>query len=189
MALDAGQVRTAPSGHIYVAPLGAVEPTDVESDLDAAFAELGYCTPDGVTIAPSVDQEDIGVWQALMPVLSPITGMTIEVSFVLAQINRHTMSLFFLGEEFTDDGTTARLNINSNPGTQERCLVVEWSDNTGDSYRLVLPRAQMTNREELTLARSEATGLGLTFAALDDAGIAGYILSNNPALLDESTSS
>ncbi len=183
MALNAAQVRTAPSGHIYVAALGAPEPDDVSSPLDSAYAELGYATPDGVTIAPSVEQEDIMVWQSLMPVLSPITGVTLEVSFVLAQLNPNTLSLFFFGEEFTDDGTTARLNINSNPGTQERALVVEWTDSSEDAYRLVLPRAQMTNREELALTRSDSINLGLTFAALDDGGVAGYLLSDNAGFL------
>src|SRR5690554_129362 len=187
MALNAAEVRTAPSGHIYVGPLGAPEPTTIAEVLDSSFAELGYTTPDGVTIAPNVDQEDINVWQSLMPVLSPITGMTLEVSFVMAQVNRDTLSLFFLGEDWTDDGTTARLNINSNFGTQERCLIIEWEDNAGDDYRLVIPRAQMTNREELTLTRSESTNLGLSFSALDDNGIAGYLLSNNEILLEPSS--
>lgn len=186
MAFNAAQVRTAPSGHIYVGPLGTAEPTDVTSALDPALAELGYTTPDGVTIAPSVEQEDIMVWQSLMPVLSPITGMTLEISFVLAQINPNTLSLYLLGEEFTDDGTTARLNVNSNPGSQERLLVVEWTDSSDDAYRLVVPRAQMTNREELQLTRSESINLGLTFAALDDGGLAGYLLSDNAHLLDAS---
>lgn len=187
MALNASEVRTAPSGHIYVAALGAPEPTDVSTPLNAAFAELGYTTPDGVTVAPSVEQEDIMVWQSLMPVLSPITGMTLEISFVLAQLNRETLGLYFLGEDFTDDGTTATLNISTNPGTQERCLVVEWTDNTEtDIYRLVVPRAQMTNREELQLTRGQSTNLGLSFKALDDNGTAGYLLTNNENMMDAS---
>ncbi len=186
MAFNAAQVRTAPSGKIYVGPLGATEPTDVTTALDAAFAELGYATPDGVTITPNVEQEDINVWQALMPVLSPITGMTLEIEFMLAQLNEETMSLYFLGEQWSDDGTTATLNINSNPGSQERCLVVEWTDSSGDVYRLVVPRAQMTNREELTLTRGESINLGLTFSALDDNGIAGYLLTNNSNMIASS---
>lgn len=186
MALSAAQVRTAPSGHIYVGPIGSPEPTDTSTDLDVAYAELGYATPDGVNISPNVEQEDIMVWQTLLPVLSPITGVTLEVSFTLAQLNPDTLSLYFLGDDFTDDGTTARLDINSNPGSQERALVIEWSDNVDDDYRLVLPRAQMTNREELSLTRGDSVNLGLTFSALDSDGIAGYLLSNNSNLLDQS---
>lgn len=186
MAFSAAEVRTAPSGHIYVAALGAVEPTDVTTPLAGTYAELGYTTPDGVSLTPSVEQEDIMVWQSLMPVLSPITGMTLEISFVLAQLNRDTLSLYFLGEEVTDDGTTATLNLSTNPGTQERVLVVEWEDNTEDLYRLVVPRAQMTNREELQLTRGQSTNLGLSFKALDDNGIAGYLLSNNENMLEAS---
>lgn len=186
MTFAASEVRTAPSGKIFVGPLGATEPTDVTTALDAAFAELGYATPDGVTITPNVEQEDINVWQSLMPVLSPITGMTLEVAFTMAQLNQDTFSLYFLGETWTDDGTTATLNINSNPGSQERCLVVEWTDSAEDKYRLVVPRAQMTNREELALTRGDSTNLGLTFSALDDNGIAGYLLTNNENMIEPS---
>jgi hypothetical protein len=184
MAFSAAQVRTAPSGHVHVGPLGVTEPTDVTSPLDPALVELGYTTPDGVTVTPNVEQQDIMVWQSILPVLTPITGMTLEVSFVLAQLNPDTLSLYFLGDDFTDDGVTARLNINSNPATQERALVVEWTDNVGDVNRLVIPRAQMTNREALTLTRGQSTNLGLSFKALDDDGIAGYLLSDNSNLLE-----
>lgn len=186
MALNASEVRTAPSGLVYVAPLGAVEPSDPTTPMDSEYAELGYITTDGVTISPNVEQEDIMMWQSLMPVLSPITAVTLEVSFVLGQVNRDTLALFFLGEEVTDDGSVSTLNISTNPGTQERVLVVEWRDNTDDDYRLVMPRAQMTNREELQLARGSAIQLGLTFKALDDNGTAGYVLSNNEATLEAS---
>src|SRR5690606_37680684 len=128
-------------------------------------------------------------WQSLMPVLSPITGMTLQVSFTMAQVNGATLSMFFLGEEVTDNGTVATLNITTDPGSQERVLVVEWNDNIGDGYRLVLPRAQMTNREALSLTRSDSINLGLTFSALDDNGIAGYLLSNNANLIDDASSS
>jgi hypothetical protein len=183
MALNASQVRTAPSGHVYVGPLGTTEPDDATSPLDAALRELGYLTPDGVSITPSVETENINVWQSLMPVLTPITGMSLEISFTLAQMNMDGLSLFFNGSEFDNDNGVGRLEIESNPGSQERLLVVDWVDNIGDAYRLVVPRAQMTNREALSLTRGDSINQGLTFSALDDDGIAAYLLTNNADLV------
>lgn len=183
MAFDAGQVRTAPSGHVYVGQLGTPEPDDITTALDAALKELGYCTPDGVSITPNVETEDIMVWQSLSPVLSPITGMTFEISFTLAQLNQDGLSLFFTGSTWANDGGVGRLNIDSNPGTQERLLVIEWTDNVGDDYRLVVPRAQMTNREALALTRGDSINQGITFKALDDDGLSAYLLTNNADLV------
>src|SRR5688572_6473654 len=132
MAINAAQVRTAPSGLIYVGPIGTPEPDDVDTALDEDLKDLGYLTPDGVTMTPQVDSEDIMVWQSLSPVLSPITGMTFEISFTLAQLNMDTLSLFFTGSDWTNDGGVGRLDIDSNPASQERLLVIAWTDNRND---------------------------------------------------------
>lgn len=186
MALTASNVRTAPSGHVWVGPIGTPEPDDIETALDAALKELGYLTPDGVSITPQVDSEDIMVWQSLSPVLSPITGMTFELSMTVAELNQDGLSLFFTGSEFVNDGGVGRLDISSNPGTQERLLVIEWVDNTGDNYRLVVPRAQMTNRDALALTRGDSVNQGITFKALDSDGLSAYLLTDNAALIPAS---
>lgn len=183
MALTASNVRTAPSGHVWVADIGTPEPDDIETALNAAFAELGYLTPDGVSITPQVDSEDIMVWQSLAPVSSPITGMTFELSMTLAELNRDGLSLFFAGSQWTNDGGVGRLDIDSNPGTQERILVVEWQDDHQDNYRLVVPRAQMTNRDALALTRGDPINQGITFKALDSDGLSAYILTDNAVLI------
>ena len=186
MALNASAVRTAPSGHVWVAPTGTPEPDDITTALDAALKEFGYLTPDGVSITPNVDSEDIMVWQSLSPVLSPITGMTFEISFTLAELNANGLSHFFNGSDWVNDGGVGRLEIDSNPGTQERLLVIEWTDNNEDNYRLVVPRAQMTNREALALTRGDSINQGITFKALDDDGLAAYLLTDNALLIPAS---
>jgi hypothetical protein len=112
--------------------------------------------------------------------------MTFELSFTVAELNKAALGLYFAGSEFTNDGGVGRLDISSNPGTQERLLVVTWSDNTGDTYRLVVPRAQMTNREAMQLVRGDSINAGLTFKALDDDGIAAYLLTDNEILIPAS---
>lgn len=183
---DASEVRVAPGGDIYVGLPGSTEPTDVATPIDGAFDQLGYLTPDGVSITPNVESEDIMAWQTISPVLTPITGMTFEVSFTMMQFNQQTLGLYFAGEDWTNESGTGKLEISSNPGSQERCLIVEWTDNQNHTYRLVMPRAQMTNREALQLVRGDSSNLGLTFKALDDNGVAGYILTDNPDLVPSS---
>jgi len=186
MALSAAAVRTAPSGHIFVAPTGTAEPDDITTPLDAALLEFGYATPDGVSLTPNVEVEDIMAWQTVAPILSMITGFVFEISFTLMELNQVVTSAFFAGSEWTNSAGVGRLDISSNPGTQERLLVIEWTDNQGYDYRLVVPRAQMTNREAMNLVRGDSTNSGLTFKALDDDGVTGYLLTNNPLLIPAS---
>lgn len=183
MAITTGNVRTAPSGNVWLGPLGTPEPATPTDALDAALFDLGCLTPDGVSITPNVESEDIMIWQSLSPVLSPITGFVFEISFTMAEVNQKGLGEFFAGSTWTNSGGAGRLDIDSNPGTQERLLVVEWVDNREYNYRLVVPRAQMTNREAMNLVRGDSINSGLSLKALDDDGIAAYILSNNPALI------
>lgn len=186
MARSAAQVRTAPHGDIYIGPLGTTEPTDVTTALNASLKNMGYVTPDGVNITPNVESEAIMAWQSLAAILSPITGISFEISFTLMQLHMDSLSVFFNGSDWVNSSGTARLDIESNPGTQERLLVVEWTDSSDYVYRLVVPRAQIGNREAMNLTRGSSTNVGLTFTALDDDGVTAYLLSNNPDLVPAS---
>lgn len=181
---DPSQVRLAPDGRVLVAPLGTVEPTDVTTAFNASFKELGWVTEDGVSVTPSVDTNDIMMWQSITPVKRPITGMGLEISMTLGSHNRRTLELYFLNASVTNASGIARLETPNAPVSQDVMLAVEWTDDEGDVSRLIFPRVTMTDREAITLQRSEAVGLGLTFSSL--AGPDGYsavLLSNNIDLL------
>lgn len=181
---DPSQVRLAPDGRVLVAPLGTAEPTDVTTDFNVAFKELGWVTEDGVSVTPSVDTNDITMWQSINPVKRPITGMGLEVSMVLGSHNKSTLELYFLNSTVENASGVARLEMANAPASQDVMLAVEWTDDEGDTNRLIFPRVTMTDREAITLQRSEAVGLGITFSSL--AGPDGYsavLLSSNADLL------
>lgn len=176
MALVTSEVRLAPEGRVYVADLGTAEPTGVSAAWAAGWADLGYINEDGVSLTPSVDTNSIRAWQSLHDLKRPIVGVEFEISFVPMQVNQTTVGLYFLGteDEFTSPAAgVGRLEVPNSPGTQERMLGIEWTDDEGDINRFVVPRAQITDREALQLQRPEALTLGLTFVAL--AGPNGYM--------------
>lgn len=178
------EVRLAPDGRVLVAPLGTVEPTDVTTAFNAAFKELGWVTEDGVSVTPSVDTNSVRMWQSINDVKRPITGMGLEVSMALGSHNKSTLGLYFLNSTVTNASGVARLEMANAPASQEVMLAIEWTDDEGDVSRLILPRVTMTDREAITLQRSDAVALGITFSAL--AGPAGYsavLLTDNATLL------
>lgn len=181
---DPTQVRLAPDGRVLVAPLGTVEPVDTTASFNAAFKELGWVTEDGVSVTPSVDTNDVMMWQSVTPVKRPITGMGLEVSMALASHNKDVLGAYFLNSTVTNVTGTARLEMKNAPVSQEKMLAIEWTDDEGDVNRLILPRVTMTDRDAITLQRSDALAYGITFSAL--AGPAGYsavLLTNNTDLL------
>ena len=181
---DPTQVRLAPDGRALVAEPGTIEPVDTVSAFNAGFKELGWITEDGVSVTPSVDTSDIMMWQSINPVKRPLTGMGLEVSMALASHNKTTLGLYFLNSSITNASGTARLEMANAPASQDVMLAIEWTDDEGDVNRLIFPRVTMTDREAITIQRSEAVVLGLTFSSL--AGPDGYsavLLSSNTDLL------
>lgn len=186
--LNTSEVRIAPEGRILVAPVGTTVPADASESFDEAWADLGYANEDGVEITPELEVEDFMAWQSLPPVKTSPTNLALEVVFNLIQTNVDTTSLYFFGAQWVDQGDgSSRLDVTSDINIEERALAIEWTDDNQANNRLIIPRGFVTERESLALVRSELTTFGVTFRALDDSGDFFHLLSNNPALMPESS--
>lgn len=165
MALTADEVFIAGGGHVYVADVGATEPTDTTTPWDADWTELGYTTDDGVTITPSQTITDIPAWQSRYPVRRIVTAENFEASFSLLQWNEDTLSLAFRGGTWVGDVYT--------PGAagvvDERALGIEAID--GDKIaRIVIPRGLVTTVGGINMTRTGANPIPITFSSLATEG-------------------
>lgn len=184
MALDSGQVRLAPYGHLYVAPVGTVAPTDVTTAWGAGWKELGYLDEEGVAITPTTDVEEFFAWQSAVVIKQSLTQIGLELKFNMIQINRDTSALYFFGETWSAAGGVASLTIDSNATIDERAFGVEWTDDAGKVNRLLIGRGMVMDREDLTINRKELTAHGVTFKALESQGTLAKILSDDPNLVN-----
>ncbi|MFD8527803.1 hypothetical protein ACFV0L_10385 [Streptosporangium canum] len=180
---NAGSIRFAPKGRILVAPVGTAAPTDVTSAF-TGWKELGYVSPDGCELTPSVDSAPIEVWQSATPVKYVVNAAACSLKFTLLQFDADGTALYFgttwqqaKGENDTPITGVYRLDLASTPELAERAIAVEWGDANSTS-RLIIPRGMISEREGLKLTRTNAQSLGVTYEALDSAGVLGYILSN-----------
>lgn len=183
MTIDSSEVRIAPFGNIYVAPIGTALPSNATIPLNVAFGALGYVTEDGVSLSPNIELTDIMAWQSAVPVKTTVDTVTFEVSGTFLQTNADVWELFFFNETFSNNFGQAKMTIGSNPPSQEKALIIEWEDDEEDQSRLVIPRCVIANREALTLVRSGAQSVGVTFRALDNSGTLAYVYSENPDLV------
>lgn len=183
MALTGDEIRIAQvNGSVSVAAVGTTAPTTATDTLDAAFKHLGYITEDGVTITPTVDLNPIMAWQSAAPVAYGLNEASFEFSFTLMQTNVDVTSQYFFGESWTmGPAGLATLDIPSNPTIEQLtvALVVEYEDSAGDHMRYFVERAICTDRQEITLTRSDPVAYGLTYVGLDTGGTLGRLLTDN----------
>lgn len=186
MTIDSTEVHLAPYGDVYVAPVGTALPANATVALNASFSSLGYIDEDGVSITPGVDVTEINMWQSATPVKTTLDTISLEVSFNMGQINQTTWGLFFFVGSWTNNFGQAKMTVPSNPGSQEKAIIIWWQDENNDDYRLVIPRAFLKDRETLQLVRNNAQLTGVTFGALDNSGTLCYVLSENADLIPSS---
>lgn len=182
MALDADEVVIGSNGNVYVAPVGSAGPTDPTTDLDAAFLDLGFLSEDGVTITPGLSVGDVMGWQNKYPLRRFEESRSLEVSFTMLQWNETTLP-FALGGGAVATATSVHTYTPPTAGSlDERAMVIEWQD--GDKlYRMHILRGMVTELGDFTLARTEASGLSVTFSVLAESGVAPFtVISDDPAL-------
>jgi hypothetical protein len=182
MTIDSTEVRLAPFGNVYVAPVGTALPSTATQPLNVAFKALGYVDRDGVSISPNIELSDIMAWQSAVPVKTTVDTVSLELSFVMLQTNRATWEVFWFNETFTNNFGEAALTISSNPPSQEAAVIIEWTDDEEDQTRLIVPRAIVAQRETLQLVRTDAAKAGVTVRCLDYSGTLAYIRSENTDL-------
>jgi hypothetical protein len=172
MTLDATELVVAGSGHIYVAPYGSTLPsvsnpahvTIAPDTLDPDYVEIGYTTEDGVAFNDARTVESIRAWQSFYPLRRIVTERDLTMRFALEQWNADTIMFAFGGGEVTDLTTGSYSYEPPDPSTlDDRSLILDWADGN-DHFRLVVARGQVTESDEITLARTSTANLGITFA-------------------------
>ena len=186
MALDSDEVVVGASGAVYVAPVGTTGPSDIETALDAAFVSghLGYVSEDGVEITPGMDMAEIPAWQSFYAVRRIVTGRSMEIGFSLLQWNQESIKLAFGGGSFATTAGPPAYYTYTPPAPEDldyRALVIAWEDDT-KSYRLHIPKALVTDAGSLSLTRTDAAALDLTFSLVATDGSNPYtFITNDPA--------
>lgn len=190
MANDAGKIRFAPSGAIYIAPTGGslVLPEEVGdgSTAPAGYKALGYVSENGVTLTPAIQTTPLNAWQSAAPVLYNVEGASFQIQATLLETSKLVTETFFGASwvEVVEDVAgvptptgTYQLDLVSTPELQEFSLVVDWKQKT-NLWRAVIKRGMVNERGAITLQRTTPGQYELTIDAMDSEGKLGYLLTN-----------
>lgn len=155
-------------GAIFRAPVGTTLPTSATTELDAAFAALGYVSEDGVSNSNSMEVEETPAWGGDV-VLTTETGKEDKFTFKLIE----AMNVDVLKTVYGDDnisGTLATgitIKANSLPLDQS-AWVVDMILRNGVKKRIVVPCASVTEVGDITYSDSDAVGYETTITATPD---------------------
>lgn len=191
---DASEVTIGANGDLYTAVFGTTLPTDIDTNLNAAFGDgHGYISEDGVTFRDGKEIEDIPAWQSFYPVRKVVSAKTSGIEAVLRQFNAANAELAFGGGDVDVSGGVAIYTPPAPGEIQELSAVVEWVDGEY-TYRLVIPKGIVTGEVESNLVRTAALDLPIVIEATPEgAAVEGepetfpfYIVSDHPAFVDAS---
>jgi hypothetical protein len=190
MAQDASEVVIGANGSVSTAPHGTALPTDVSTNLNAAFIEHGFVSEDGVTFRDDKEIEGIPAWQSFYDIRKVVAAKTSGGEFVLRQYTPENLMLALGGGEYDVSGGVATYTPPVPGEIDERSTVIEWVDGEY-TFRLVFPKGMVTGEVESVLNRTQATDLPIAFEATpegaptpgDPETFPFYIVSDHPAWL------
>jgi hypothetical protein len=160
MPKSVNEVRVGVDGVVAIGAFGSVAPTSALSTLDAAYADYGYVSEDGVTESTSVTSEQIRAWQKAKVVRTSITEATTTWQFVLIQTSAANLALYY-GGTVAGDGS-----IVVDPAANRPLLafVLDVIDGT-KVIRKYAPEAQITEIGDQVFANGEPIGYEVTVTA------------------------
>lgn len=132
------------TGALFVAPAGTTLPTDAQSDLDAAFVNLGYVSDEGLVNNIETDVEDVFAWGG-DNVLSDQTTFMEMFTFNLIETNVEVAKLYYGEDNVEVDGDNITIRVNSST-LPEICFVAELILTGGRVKRIVVEKARIADR-------------------------------------------
>lgn len=179
MAENPQDVHVSNYFRVSAAPVGTTLPTDVlvpakgptpeVSNLDPAFKQLGFTSPDGSLFRIERTTEGIPVHQQQGFVRILETEIIQQIQTVFREYSRPTWEMAFGGGTWSTVGGVTRYDPPAMGHVQEQTVVLDSID--GDvSIRLVLERTMVTSGTESAFQRNAASDLPVTIDALIPGG-------------------
>lgn len=153
-------------GYIFTAPAGTALPTDYKTALAPVWKCLGFISEDGYTETLDTDSEDFNDMNGDL-MASPQTSRVESGQFTLAEIKAATLKMMYGDANVTDENGVITVKHNGD-SSDTWPLVLELVLKDGRRWRKVIPLAQSSELDDLTLAVGELAARALTVKYLTD---------------------
>lgn len=157
------------SGAVFMAAVGTTAPTDATTALSTStFTDLGFVSEDGVSENVSISTTNIKEWGGGI-VLVTQDEKTATLKFKLIEYLNADVQKFVNGDSNVDGTLVAGLHIKINDKeADERVLVIDQIMRGNIPFRMVIPRAKISEIGEVTYRSNEAVGYDVTVTAIKD---------------------
>ena len=153
-------------GYIFTAPAGTTLPTDYKTALPEPWKCLGYISEDGYVETLDTDSEDIKDMNGDL-MASPQTSRVESAQLTLAEIKAATLKVMYGSDNVKDEEGMITVKHNGN-SDETWPAVLELVLKDGRRWRKVVPNAQSSELDDLTLAVGELAARALTVKYLTD---------------------
>lgn len=155
-------------GAVFHAPAGSTLPTDATTALDAAFADMGYCSEDGLKQNEERTTEDIKEWGGTV-VDSSQTEKKDEYTMTLIESMNVEVLKVVHGSDNVTGTLAAGITVTGNDSELDYEAYVVDMILKNAVKRIVLPYAKVTKVAEVEYKSGQAVGYQVTLAAYPDA--------------------
>lgn len=159
-------------GYMFVAPQGSDLPTDFETELDAAFLNVGYLGDDGIVFSDSSSNDS---FYDLNGDSIETSASEIEKTFTVTfrEIKKDTLAILVGSANVTDsDGKLTAHD--KGPNDAAYSVVFELLLKNGRKWRRVVPNCKLGELGDMTVVSTELIGREVTMSALKDATSGDY---------------
>jgi hypothetical protein len=161
-------------GAVFAAPVGTTLPTDATTALDAAFANLGYVSEDGLKNPQEMDKEIIKAWGG-DEVLVTNNGRSDSFGYTLIEVLNLDVLKHIYGSANVSGTLADGITVNVNGSDTDEVSMVFELVLRGAVKRIVVPRARVTEVGEISYTDGDAVGYETTIACqADSAGNTHY---------------
>lgn len=193
MTLDPDNVLVHYTGAVRVADVGTTSPTSSTDSFGAGWVDLGYIHEDGIKETPNADWGEIRAWQNRAIVRRTLNSSDVQYQFAMLESKQEVLEAYWIGSEMLADGSGGAVLPVVAPTWQPRAWALDFIDGAIHE-RIIIPRATVTDRGEITHNGTDGIAYDVTITALDSGlvdanGNAIYATkySNNPAWLEFSS--
>lgn len=150
-------------GYFFSAPAGTALPTDYSTTLNAAFVNLGFIGPDGVSETVEMNTDNLTDMNGSV-IGTASSGRTETIKLKLVEIKKDSLAEIYGHANVTDASGTIKVEHKAG-GYQSRVYVLELLLKDGRKWRQVITNGEVTEIGDLSLAASEMAGREITITA------------------------
>jgi hypothetical protein len=168
---NSANVRIGYAGMVLRADVGTAAPADIGAAWPTGWTDLGLISTDGLTEGKDQTVTTIPAWGYDGPVRSQTSNRITTFRARFLETNAHTLSLYHQIPiaDMTSGGTGPTQSLNFTEGQSqdplETALGIHIIDGTR-IFRFIVPRAQLTDRSEVTYKSDEAVSYECTVTTL-----------------------